>query len=1143
MKFKTLMFLFSLMLLMCGPAWAQDGAISLDHVDGLYGTSTDTVNINQTITFHIRLNNNTGNFITGSTNGFRIYSLTGAEWDTTTAVTTGAITLDMYDGGYIVNPFSDDGMGADTIGFGGFKMFKPGIPDGFDQIIATIDIGPIDAAYHKGQICIDSSYYRPAGIWKWSTSGGDKYPTWDGPHCFTIFDPDAPETNEVPVLALIGPQATDEGVLLTFDVSATDADSDPLTLRMNSADLPGAATLTDNGDGTGTFNWTPTFDDAGVYTAQIVADDGTDTTYEDVTVTVTDVPQPPVLDAIGAQTTAECQTLELIISGTDPEGGFPVFSTVDETIPGGPIVVANHGDGTATIDWTPNPATVGVYSVTFVATAGALADSEVVAITVTANAAPTIDPSIAGQSFGECGFLTFTVVATDPESGPITLSSDALPGAATFDPLTGVFEWTSVAGDALLSPYDIMFYADDDCGNQASQNVHITLSANQPPVLAAIMDQSVAECDVISFTVSATDPDGGTPVLTNGPLPGTATFDAGTGAFAWTTVAGDAAGSPYTVDFYATDGCDLADTITVNIIIAADQAPVLTAVPDQNVIECETVTFTVTATDPDGGSPVLSSGTLPGTATFDVGTGVFEWTPIAGDAVSSPYSVDFTATDPCGLTDDITVNINVAANVAPVVATIDDFNASECVEIMLGVSATDTEGGTMVLTTSTLPTGADFVDNGDGTGTFTWTPVAGDAGAYPIDFIATDDCGLDSTEPVTITIDANQEPALDGDDPITVAECASIVGSYSATDFEGLDITYSLLTPPEWATLTDNGDGTATVDYSPVFGDAGVYTVSVVATDACGGADTMAVAVTVSADAAPTFTPDAASYNLTECVEDTVTFTYDDPEGTTLTFEVLETDPGDIVFTDNGDGTGFFVGTPPSGEAGTDTLLVVTTDECGVADTTGVEIIVAEDAEPVFDAVDPLSLQQGEVLTVVVTATDPESAAITMTFDSTDLAQDGSQFTFTDSGNGVAVLEWTTQLITPVETYSISFYASDGCSEVELIVVADLITGVAPDNGAELPDQFYLTQNFPNPFNPVTQIEFGIPEKSHVTLAVYNVLGQRIRTLVDETLPANNYTAEWDGNSENGVRVASGIYFYKLETSLYTETKKMILLK
>jgi hypothetical protein len=947
-------------------------------------------------------------------------------------------------------------------------------------------------------------------------------------------------TNEPPVLAAIGSKSTDEDVNLNFGVSASDADGDDLTLTM-SDDLPIEAVLTDNGDGTGTFDWTPTFADDGVYLVTFYADDGTDIDSEEVEITVNNVPQPPVLGTIGARTTAECMALVFGMSATDPEGGTPVITMIDETVPA-EATLTDHGDGTATFDWTPANGEAGAYTARFVATVGALADSELVDITVTANAAPVID-AIVDQSFGECGYLTFTVTATDPEGGPLTLSSDPLPGDATFNVTTGVFEWATVAGDAGGSPYAVTFYADDNCGNQDNIIVNIEVTANQPPVLDPIVDPDVTECDVVSFTVSATDPDGGAVVLTYDALPGTATFDAGTGAFAWTTEAGDAASSPYTVDFYATDPCDLADTITVTITIAANQAPVLDAIAQQDVTECETVSFTVTATDPDGGSPVLSYDVLPPGATFDAGTGAFEWATVAGDAVSSPYTVVFTATDPCDATDNISVTINIAANVAPVVAAIADFSESECIPITVGVSATDAELGTIILTTSTLPGSAAFVDNADGTGTFSWTPAAGEAGLYNMEFYATDDCGLADTELVAITIDANQEPALDGDSPITVAECGTIIGSYSASDFEGLDITFSLLTTPVWAILTDDGDGNATVNYAPIFGDAGSHTLSVVATDACGGADTMVVDVTIDPNGAPTFTPDEVSYNFMECVEDTVTFIYNDPEGTTLTFEMMDMDPGEIVFTDNGDGTGYFVGTPPSGAAGTDTLGVITTDGCGLADTTGVEVVIAEDALPIFDAVATQTLQQGEEVTVVFNVTDPEDGTITISIDPAWDPGDGSQFTFTDSGNGVATFVWTTQVITPVTSYDISFFATDGCGEAELVVRFDVITGVALVDGAELPDQFYLTQNRPNPFNPVTEIEFGIPERSHVTLAVYNVLGQRIRTLVDRALSPNTYTAEWDGNSDIGVRVASGIYFYKLETNLYTETKKMILLK
>ncbi|MEE8149921.1 MAG: FlgD immunoglobulin-like domain containing protein, partial [candidate division Zixibacteria bacterium] len=99
----------------------------------------------------------------------------------------------------------------------------------------------------------------------------------------------------------------------------------------------------------------------------------------------------------------------------------------------------------------------------------------------------------------------------------------------------------------------------------------------------------------------------------------------------------------------------------------------------------------------------------------------------------------------------------------------------------------------------------------------------------------------------------------------------------------------------------------------------------------------------------------------------------------------------------------------------------------------------------------------------------------------------------------------------------------------------------------ELPSSFQLNQNFPNPFNPSTTISFDLPTRSKVTLKVFNLLGQEVSTLIDKDLPANSYKVEWDGRSESGAPVASGIYFYKLiaeaDNNAFVETKKMMLLK
>jgi hypothetical protein len=94
-----------------------------------------------------------------------------------------------------------------------------------------------------------------------------------------------------------------------------------------------------------------------------------------------------------------------------------------------------------------------------------------------------------------------------------------------------------------------------------------------------------------------------------------------------------------------------------------------------------------------------------------------------------------------------------------------------------------------------------------------------------------------------------------------------------------------------------------------------------------------------------------------------------------------------------------------------------------------------------------------------------------------------------------------------------------------------------------IPAKFQLSNNYPNPFNPETQIEYALPRNCQVNLIVYNVLGQKVRILVDEFQSAGYRTIHWDGKDDHGAEVASGIYFYWLKAVDFSETRKMILLK
>ncbi|HNW60371.1 MAG TPA: T9SS type A sorting domain-containing protein, partial [bacterium] len=104
------------------------------------------------------------------------------------------------------------------------------------------------------------------------------------------------------------------------------------------------------------------------------------------------------------------------------------------------------------------------------------------------------------------------------------------------------------------------------------------------------------------------------------------------------------------------------------------------------------------------------------------------------------------------------------------------------------------------------------------------------------------------------------------------------------------------------------------------------------------------------------------------------------------------------------------------------------------------------------------------------------------------------------------------------------------------------LTGVNT-RGVTTVASYELGQNYPNPFNPTTTIDFSVPKASQVKLTVYNMLGQKVKTLVDRTMVAGQHTIKWDGLDDNGSAVSSGMYIYRLEGQFGVKSHKMMFLK
>ncbi|MCH9008442.1 T9SS type A sorting domain-containing protein, partial [candidate division KSB1 bacterium] len=94
-----------------------------------------------------------------------------------------------------------------------------------------------------------------------------------------------------------------------------------------------------------------------------------------------------------------------------------------------------------------------------------------------------------------------------------------------------------------------------------------------------------------------------------------------------------------------------------------------------------------------------------------------------------------------------------------------------------------------------------------------------------------------------------------------------------------------------------------------------------------------------------------------------------------------------------------------------------------------------------------------------------------------------------------------------------------------------------------IPTEFALFQNYPNPFNPSTQINFNLPKKSMVTIRIYNLRGELVHTLVEKEVEPGKHKIVWNGKNQNGIPVASGVYFYRIKAGQWHDSRTMTMLK
>jgi hypothetical protein len=174
------------------------------------------------------------------------------------------------------------------------------------------------------------------------------------------------------------------------------------------------------------------------------------------------------------------------------------------------------------------------------------------------------------------------------------------------------------------------------------------------------------------------------------------------------------------------------------------------------------------------------------------------------------------------------------------------------------------------------------------------------------------------------------------------------------------------------------------------------------------------------------------------------------------------------------------------------------------------------------------------------------------------------EVTATYVGNVTVCMRYYPTGLTPAEEAMISLFHHNGVDWIEITDSIDtsanrvcgVVTSFSPfgvgipsfvdiadDADATRPATFELHQNYPNPFNPYTTVAFTLQSPASVQIEIYDILGQRVRTLVDASMPAGNHRVVWDGRNVAGRAVGSGVYFYRFRAGDVTETRRMLLLK
>ncbi|MCE5270573.1 Ig-like domain-containing protein [bacterium] len=706
------------------------------------------------------------------------------------------------------------------------------------------------------------------------------------------------KVNRKPVLSIANKNLiVDEKTPLSFQVGASDPDGDPV--RVTAEEMPSGATFS----GT-VFNYQSPA--AGTYTVRFIGADPAglaDTQF--VAITVNAVNFPPRFTALRDTSLDAGTALQITLAATDPNEGDALTYSVQKR--GAATTILDRGAALsgAVLSWTPAASDLGQNIVYLrVTDSQGLYDEAQLTITVTGRniTAPPAFKPLETMTVAEGDNVAFNLPLVNQNVTGLKFWASDKPQGSKLDSLTGRFTWQP----SLLQSgsYTVTFGVTDGKFQDTKKMLIVVTERDVAPTLNPVGNLSVREGELLRVRLAGVDLSGEAISFSATGLPvGADLYPQGLLMFR----PGYTQSGIYTVTFTVTDASDNKDQETVSLTVQdANRTPVLT-VPNQSVSEGATLSFTVSATDPDGDQLTYAAANLPDGAAFNSSTRAFTWTPELSQ--SGNYTVLFTANDgKDGGLDSANVIISVGnVNRPPVLDPIVDQSLAEGETLAFSVVAADPdEANRLTISATGLPQGATLSQSGTNpaTATVTLTPGYTQAGIYKVKFTARDNDAtsqLSVSRTMTLEVtDTDVLPAFTGslaaaDSAVfSVSEGQVLEIAVTASDAGGDALGYSVTGMPLNATASLTTEPRKVV-FSPDYTQSGRHEFTVAVTDGRNEVVKKVVVNVAEVNRAPRV-PDIADQKVTE--GDIISFMVDatDPDGDTFTVHTA----GDVPFLTQG---------------------------------------------------------------------------------------------------------------------------------------------------------------------------------------------------------------------------------------------------